>query len=391
MSDETYGQFSNLTLIIYPATTDLDNASHLNISVNYKLNVSHINSPVEFDGPMPDRGPVPHTSDITIDLTDYFSDSDTSDGYYNETVSFTINSNTTAITSSVSSAWVLTLASSTAVVGAINITASDGESNVTSDTFFVEFTTPPQSTSSSSGGGGGGGTRDVPYSLKIIMPDPVSTFGNEKIVLPITLHNDGSDTLYDISLNASVAVNGSIIEYVNITFNESFFPVLAAGAKKNTTMTIYMNTTDLGSYEITVYGDVRSPSYRDWGKMYITVQEGETVKEKILFIEEFIVENPECIEISERIDEAWVLFEAGEANAALLTAEEALEACRDAISQASKAKEKEISEDMLYRYLIIGTIAVFVIGIGFYTYKRIKLRKRRGSFLQESIKKKKYK
>jgi len=155
-------------------------------------------------------------------------------------------------------------------------------------------------------------------------------------------------------------------------------------------MFIDINTQEEGNFEINVMAKVSSPSYTDWGKMFLTIKEGENIMEKILFTEEFIVENPECLELTELINEAKEYFKLGNEEMAIEKSGEALQACRDAIAQAGKPKIKQIIENKLYRYLIISTLGLFLIGIAFYSYKRINLKRRRGSFLQESIKNKKY-
>ncbi len=390
MSDETYSQLKNLTLVAYPTTTNLENGSNVNLTVNFKLNITHINSPITFTGTIGDRGPVSHDNDITINLASYFSDLDYNDFFYNQSVTFTVNSNTSSITSSVSSSWVLTLSSSVAVTGLVNITGSDGSTNATSDSFKVIFVDPTGSSSTTTSSGGGSSTISVPVSLNLILPDPVSAFKKDRIVLPVTLHNDGSATLYDITLAGSIVKDSILAEDINISFSQTHFASLTANQKENLTMIVEINTDESGTYELNINATVKSPYYVDWGKMFITIKEGENVEEKIIFTEEFIVQNPECIELLELVDEAKALLSRGSEEEALKKANEALTACREAIAQAGKSKIREIVGNNLYLYLIISTIVVFIAGIVFYSYKRMVLRRKRSAFLQESIKNKKY-
>jgi hypothetical protein len=389
MTDETYGLLKNLTLVVYPNSSSLTNASSLNTTIVFKLNVSHANAAVSFDDNIDDQSSV-HTSDITIDLYDHFSDSDHNDSFYLENLTFTPTINTSSITSSVSSSGVLTLAASTAVVGLVSVFGNDSSTNATSNNFTVTFTTPPNSSSTEQNSGSGGGTTQVPVSLKLILPDPISAFKKDRIELPITLYNDGTSTLYDITLNGSVAIDGAIADDVSISFSKSYFGGLSKGQKENLTMIIEIDTDRVGTFEINVNATVKSPYYVDWGKMFLTIKEGENVGEKIVFTEEFIVQNPECAELLELIDEAKSLLASGDSEGASKKSEEALSACREAISQAGKARVKQLVENKLYRYLIIATVVALLAGVGFYSYKRMKLRRMRGSFVQESIKNKKY-
>ncbi len=383
-SDETYGLLKNLTLVVYPNSSSLTNASSLNTTTIFKLNITHANYPISFSGHIGDQGPVSHDNNITIDLTSYFSDLDYSDRYYNQSPSWSVYINTSSITSSVSSSWVLSLSSSVAVLGLVNLTANDSATtNASSNSFLVRFVDPTSSSSSSSSGGG---SVEVPVSMKILLPDPVSAYQQDRIELPITLYNDGQKALNEITLNATIIKNGTVAQGINLSLSQNYFPVLNVGEKKNLTLTANINTSEVGLYEITINADVKNPKYHDWGKLYLTIKKGVDVKEKIVFTEEFIASNPECVELKELVNEAKKLSSEGNTELAIKKADEALDACKNAISQAQKPKIKQLLENKIYRYLAFATVAAFLFGIGYYSYKRIKLKKRQGSFLQQDIK-----
>jgi hypothetical protein len=387
-TDETYGLNKNLTLTVYSANTDLENRTSLNVSQTWNLNVTHSNHAIEFYDNI-DNQSTSYDNDITIDLTSHFRDNDYSDSFYNQSITFTVSSNTSDITTSVSS-WVLTLSASSAVAGLLNVTGDDGSTNAPSNNFTIRFTTPTPSSSTSSTTSGGGGTSTTPVSLKIIMPDPVSAYQKDRIVLPITLHNTGQDILHDIDIDGSVAKNGTLDSDIFMNFSDIHIDSLRVGEKEEITLTLDINTEKVGLFEITVNASVRSPDYQDWGKLYLTIKEGESVEEKILFTEEFIAENPECLEYMELIDEAREYLAQGNSELALQKSDEALQACRDAIAQPGTPKIKQILEDKLYRYLAIATLVALVLGVAFYSYKRMKLRRKKGPIIQESIKNKKY-
>ncbi len=379
-TDETYGLFENLSLLIYPATSDLANATDFNYTINWNSNITHNNSPVAFRGYIGYKQAT-YNSDIEIDLTQYFSDIDYTDAKYNQTVNFTISSNSspTDITSSVSSDWLLTLSAIIAVTEMLNITASDINSSdnsiltsVTSNDFLVKFTEPETVTVTPSGGGG---TTLQPVSLKIIMPDPVSAFKKDQIVLPITLQNDGKISLFGINLSGSVAKDGELRNDIILSFDKTYFSSLGVGNSEAVTLTADIDTDDLGTFEITINASVTSPKYHDWGKIYLTIQEGDKIQEKLLFIEEFIVENPECLELKELIEEAKQYAREGNTEMANQKAEEAINACREAIEQPTRGLTREVVENKLYRYLAIATVFAFFTGISYYSYRRIKLKR----------------
>ena len=390
MTDETYGQLKNLTLVVYPNSSSLANASSLNTTIVFKLNITHTNSPISFTGHISDPASVTHDNDIALTMTDYFTDSDLSDNYYNQSITWTVSINSSSVTGTFSGSR-LNLSASIATSALINVTGEDsGTTNATSNSFVVVFTEPTSSTSTTSGGGGGGRITEVPVSLKILLPDPISAYQQDRIELPISLFNDGKKDLKEITLNATIVKNGTILDDIKLSFSENYFASLEVGQKKNITLVAEINTSEMGLFEITINADVKNPKYNDWGKLYLTIKEGVDIREKILFTEEFIVQNPECVELRELVNEAKKLYGQGNTELALKKSEQAIDSCKNLISQAAKPKIKQIVENKLFKYLIISTISAFVLGIAFYSYKRMKLRRRQGYFTQQGIKNRSY-
>ncbi len=380
-TDETYGQFKNLTLIVYPANSELVNKTDLNKTRNHNINISHTNSPVSFSGHIDSQAST-YNQDITIDLSNYFSDIDYSDTEYNQTINFSIISNTSPsyISASVSN-WSLTLSSLIAIAEIITINASDLNltnsnytlTNTLSNEFKVTFTTP--STTVVPIPSGGGGTTIIPVSLKIIMPNPVSAYKEDRIVLPITLHNNGKKTLSGINLTSIIVKDNLIREDITLSFDKSYFSSLAIGKRENVTLTIDVNTNETGTFEITINASVKNPKYNDWGKLYLTIKKSDEIEERILFTQEFLEENPECIELEELLDEARVYFRKGDFVNTILKINQAINGCKNAISQQARAQRKEKIENPLYRYLLIATLAVFFMGMMYYSYRRMNLKR----------------
>jgi len=371
-TDETYGNYTNLTLIVYPSSENLANAINYNTTQSWNTNITHLNSPVEFSGNIGDKQGTYGTG-IEINLSGYFTDIDHSDIFYNQPVSFSIKSNTTPsyITSSVSSDWILTLSSIVATSELINVTGNDSSTNATSNNFFVEFTPPVVVTTPSSGS-----SKTRPVSLKIIMPGPISSFKKERVVVPIKLVNNGIINLNGITLFGEISKDNVVRDDIFLYFDQFEFVSLPAGVEEETNLTIDVNTEEVGTYEITINATVDSPIYNDWGKIYLTVQEGVKIEERILFTEEFIADNPECLELQELVEEAKRLSAAGEPELARLKTEEAINACKETISQQGRSKLRDIVENNLYRYLLFGTIFSFFVGLSYYSYRRMQLRKR---------------
>lgn len=375
-TDETYEEKGNLTLVVLNPFFN-----ELNVSRTWNLTIEHTNAPVEFIRDIGDKT-LPYTHTLEIDLRDYFFDIDHADAYYRQNVSFFITSNLSNLSNIVigpiSENWTFVLFSSihAPFLEVLNITANDlNETNnasnmtsVVSNNFIVEFIPPerirvPQPTS------GGGAT--IPISLKLIMPGSVSAYEYEKIEIPLRLVNSGKRSFYGLTLSSMAFKDGNVAEEVATSLDKYKFKSLRPGQEENLTLTVFFGTDKVGDYEVLVNVSSRSPRYTDWGKIHINLQKinESAIMELILFTEEFIVENPECIEIREVLDEAKVYFEEGNFQVAREKTEEAITACKESISQAAMPKKRS----KFFRwslYFILAIVAAFVIGILYYFLKR---------------------
>ena len=84
------------------------------------------------------------------------------------------------------------------------------------------------------------------------------------------------------------------------------------------------------------------------------------------------------MEIKELIDRAKNLYSEGKFEEALRMTNSAIQACREAVSQAlvfpRKLTEREL-EKIIFRYLIISIIVSIILGIFYYYFKRARLKK----------------
>ena len=170
----------------------------------------------------------------------------------------------------------------------------------------------------------------------------------------------------------------NITGWINISFDKDYFKILSPGMRENVSLIIQTGTSELGLYEITINASSLSPKYADWGKIYVSVEEGTTITEKLLFTEEFVVENPECIELKERVDESRRFLDSGDFKAAEKILDEAVNSCKKAISQKSLFSGNRIKvkfQDKIFIYLLIATIAAILFGISYYVYQIIVFRR----------------
>jgi len=377
-TDETYNEINNLSLfVVNPYFSDLNATRIWNVTIN------HTNFPVEFIRDIGDKEKISLNYALEIDLKDHFRDLDFEDVNYNQSVRFDILSEGGLIhISSVSLDWIFAVSSSVPAIESLNITAYDlnmtnnsfSLTNISSNNFIVEFVPPteipvPVPTPVSR-------SKNVPISLKILMPGEISAYGKEKIEVPLRLVNSGQRSFNGLSLNSSAIKDGNVFNEIRTSLNKNSFDSLKPGEEKNLTLSIFFDTEKLGDYEVLVNVESKSPSYKDWGKIHINLQainESQT-RELILFTQEFLAQNPECIEIKEIISDASEYFEKGDYENSRIKTKEAITACEETISQTSVPR-LNLKDFSLSVYFGLGILIAFIFGIIYYFYKRRKLQR----------------
>jgi hypothetical protein len=354
------------------------------------VNISHANAPVVFNWTIGD----PRTSyadiPIVINLSNFyghalFIDPDAFDVHYNQSVNnYTLrvysNATNSTVNSSISyswsnSTWILTLSSvgNKVVSEVINISMNDSEYVAVSNSFTVDFTTPPPPTTIVESGGGGGSVVK-PVSLHILVPGPLSSRKKDKLIVPVMVENTGKVAFSGIILRNVIAKDGVIRSDMLASFDRSTIDYLPPGKKENLTLIVDVNAQETGLYEITLNATAASPVYSDTAKIFVNVEEGATLEQRILFTEELIAQNPQCIEIKEVVDEAKALLAQGYASAAGQKIDEAVESCQEAVAQTVQAKTRQSTYDAAVSAAGIVAIAAFALGIAYYLYKRIRMR-----------------
>ncbi len=386
-TDETYeNEIKNLTLIVRnPYYPDLFATKSWNLTIN------HTNAPPEFIRDIGDKSTT-YINRIEIDLENHFTDIDYYDLHYNQSFIFNITSNA----NSTNIGWIkgdsdwkiiLLPLSQRYTKETLNITMYDLNesgsiiSNATSNNFIIEFTEPPivQVPTPS-----GGSSETIPIALKIIMPGQISAYEGDTIKIPLKLVNSGSRDFNDVNLSSFAFKNSSLFNEIKTSLDKTYFKVLKPKQEENLTLTVFFNKSKLGRYEILVNATSKSPKYTDWGKIYIDLQaiNESQVRELLVFTEELIAGNPQCVEITEILKEADKYLQAGDFANARIKANKALDSCRAAISQVSVPRVSIpdfIKSFKLGSYLflaIMGTIVLAIIlGLIYYFIKRREIAK----------------
>ncbi|MFT4309593.1 MAG: hypothetical protein ACMXYL_03845 [Candidatus Woesearchaeota archaeon] len=222
---------------------------------------------------------------------------------------------------------------------------SDGIDNTTSNniTFIItESEIPPITTPIPTSGGGGSTTTitqpvpvpvdvELPIPIDMIFAESVTIYDNDTMTIPITLTNTLNDTIYGIELYA-------LSDNPNITFlfGQTFFDEIPEGENRTTTLTIESYRT-YGSYEAEIHAIVTEPEFNATKSLFINSLEigrhgEEEFNTRLTFVRDLLVSNPECIELSEQLDQASQALEQGNIQGGREIIDRVSETCRYLIS-----------------------------------------------------------
>jgi len=372
-TDETYGMLKNLTLLVYNP-----NYPNLNSSVNWKVNVSHANAPVQrIEGTGIGAQQADYNSNIEINLSNYFSDEDVDDPYYDQNLTVVVAGDSRV--GSLSDDWDLVLSNipKTAFTTYLNISVNDSSTSDSISNVEIIFTDPSVVVVTTPSSGGGTTTKLKHYSLKLIVPQNV-IIESDEIEIPFSVQNNGQIDLLGINLGSSVLFNDLFSDDVRINLGDGYIPELKFGQSENFTMKISANTQKAGKYKATISANVTTPKFSDYADFFIEIMKAnESEAEQILiFTEKFVAENSECLELTELLKVAQSSFDAGDFTNSARYSTEVIEACEDAIQANDQIKYKVegFVRDNFY-YISFVTLLVFFMGFIFYVYRRVRFNK----------------
>jgi len=379
-TDESYGKFKNLTLVVYNSQYP-----NLNDSINWKVNISHTNQNVTFILNISNQSGYINAG-LSLNLSKYFEDADYWDKTINQIINFTISTQANYTNNiqhgSSFNNWMLKLNSNTPTTEVIKITAHEYNStnvsigNATSNWFEVTLKNPPIKkkvvtvTVTT--------TKLKYYAMRIIVPHDIIISNQNFIKIPFSLQNTGAVDLSGINLSSQVLYNNAFSNNVKVSLGKTFIKSLKIGETKNYTMTILADTSKSGRYKATLFANVTSPKFSDWGDFFIDLKKtNETeVEQRLIFTEKLVAENPECLELTELVKRARSAFSAGNLPLALQTANKVSSACKKAImaNEQIRYKPEGFVRKNLYNISFL-TLIIFVIGFALYIYKRVRFNK----------------
>ncbi|MFZ5955784.1 MAG: hypothetical protein ACOYT4_05140 [Nanoarchaeota archaeon] len=379
-----------ISFILNVSNQKLSNSSSWNISIN------HSNYPLSFIQNIGGAAQkIVGYSPYALNLSDFFQDFDASDKCHNQTIGFTysmFNSSLSSVqvsetnwTNSINPSLIFTF--SGAGLANFSITAYEFNetnsshflNNATSNNFSLDLVVPTAPSTPGGGGGGGGGasisnvTKFI--SLKLITPQEVIIHKENSVQIPLQIKNNGFIDLEDIDISGAVLFNNMMTEDVKVYLPFSHIDTLKIGESVNLTLDIYTNNK-VGRYKATVYANVSSPELFDWADFFLELMEANETEtqEILLFTDQLVSGNPECMELNEVLEEAKDLFDHGNFEEAFNKAQEAINACNEAITHEQVKYADKFFKDKFY-YASIATLIIFVFGLLAYVFKRIRFKK----------------
>jgi len=248
----------------------------------------------------------------------------------------------------------------------------------------LETTTITTTTSGGGGGGGGGGASTTTVvettrlaSLNLMNPGPLSVLTGEEAITPVYLRNEGELALKGIT--NSVASNAS---NVTLRLTKSYIENLPVGGEEATLLSIKsMSLEAFGEYPITIKANVQNPDLETETKTYLNVidkyakNRTQVIKE-LRFVKDLFQENPECLELSEFLDQAEDSLKDYDFMTSLEIISSTIQACRDTVSpKISEELAPAAGEKARNLWIfIIEMILIIFIAMLMFVYRRRKAR-----------------
>ncbi len=362
---------------------------------SWGLNINHTDQqPLFVNGPLQN---ITAGNSYTVDLLFYFQDADYGDPCYpNASLVFSFSRYNESLDEQASGPLTVTFEpgdritfSSSQLAGEyFRLSASDGNVTVFSNIFHVMLdpvTVPvpqpvpqpqpfPQPV-----------PKPEPKILRIITPEKITLLKPGVVQIPLQLKNEGEVDLFDIDLITVLVKDGIEIKKPNLTLSRNFFSLLTPGQSQNVSIELLVNGSGRITYELFVNASVRSPRFVDWAKVNIELIESNiTEVEKILiFTEELVVENPECLELKELLDEAKELYQKGETQEALRKTDAIVESCKQALAQKNRLFFIERKDFSLIFYVAVLSIAFLFSGVLYHFLRKWIFRRKVGEIQEQ--------
>ena len=175
--------------------------------------------------------------------------------------------------------------------------------------------------------------KEIPklISFNLLVPESMTLYPNDTIVVPVTLDNYGNHTLKNITLSAN-----STHESAELFLTKDRFDIIPAGHKERTELLVTAKNIH-GRFDIWISAQVQEPFYNDTAKIIMaTLEKGEhnstQLNTKVTYTEDLLKANRECMELYEMVSEARRHIQEGRFFTADEILQSATEACKYLVS-----------------------------------------------------------
>lgn len=152
--------------------------------------------------------------------------------------------------------------------------------------------------------------KEVPKyeSFNLVVPDHMTMYPNDTIIVPITLDNFGNKTLENIRLS----VNSSRTD-VEVFLTKDFVQIIRPETQEKTEAIITTKNV-YGDFDITIQAEIGTPEFNDTAKVLMSsLKRGEhnetQLYTKVSYTEDLLQSNKQCLELNEMVSEAKALIE----------------------------------------------------------------------------------
>ncbi|MFH1636977.1 MAG: hypothetical protein ABIB71_00965, partial [Candidatus Woesearchaeota archaeon] len=250
----------------------------------------------------------------------------------------------------------------------IVIAADDGNYTTDSNVFYLtvyEAQSTPQvvvQTSSSSSTSTSFKTQIAAMSL--IVPALISLEPMGTTLVPVIINNTGEIPITKIMLQAMTNESEIFLRLDDMNFTG-----IPVGGKVSTQLEIKAGLLLPARYTVKLEADSEDPILHEEAEIIVDVRERDAalitqIREQIQFTRDLFLQNPECMELSELIDEAERLLELRQFDRALELLHQANQGCKDFISQ-ERGQKTEIKQPgffkRYYKTIILEVSALLLI------------------------------
>ncbi|MBI4154268.1 hypothetical protein HY501_02950 [Candidatus Woesearchaeota archaeon] len=201
----------------------------------------------------------------------------------------------------------------------------------------------------STGGGGGLSTQQKIASLDIIVPALITLNPLTTTIIPVILNNSGEVELNILDLLA--LTNASELR---LALSQNNFTLLKIGERVGADLSITAGLLSPDRYTIDINANVKTPAMQENAQIVVDVREKDAalvtqLREQVQFTRDLFLQNPECLELSELIEQAELALKNRQLLEGLELIHKANEACKDFIA---KEKEKKVVELQKKNFLL---------------------------------------